>query len=54
MPERGADDSDIWAAMMQPSVVVDIDYLEHQKILAAPGKSSMNCCMIAGVLPLNP
>ena len=36
MPERGADDSDIWAAMMQPSVVVDIDYLEHQKILAAP------------------
>jgi len=36
IPARNADDSDIWAAMMQPSVVVDIDYLDHQKILAAP------------------
>ena len=48
MPNRGADDSDIWAAMMRPSVVVDIDYLEHQKILAAPEEKAKSLGTLHG------
>jgi len=40
MPERDSEDSEIWAAMMQPSVVVDIGYTDHQKILAEPDEQA--------------
>ena len=32
MPSGESDDAQIWEAMIRPSVVVDIDYLSHQKV----------------------
>ena len=32
MPARDSDDSQIWETMIQPSVVIDIDYLSHQNV----------------------
>ena len=34
MPDPDAEDSEIWQAMMRPSVVVDIDPMKHQNIYA--------------------
>ena len=40
MPSPEADDSEIWQAMMQPSVVVDIDPLKHQNVYNEPDEKS--------------
>ena len=40
MPSRDADDTEIWKAMMQPSVVVDIDPLKHQNVYEEPDNKS--------------
>ena len=34
LPEEDWPDAEIWALMMQPSVVVDIDFFKHQKVYA--------------------
>lgn len=40
MPTDDADDAALWQAMMEPAVVVDIDYLEHQNIYADQNEKS--------------
>ena len=48
MPSRDADDSEIWRAMMQPSVVVDIDPLKHQNVYTEPDAKSGNLGTLHG------
>ena len=38
MPERGDSDGAIWEAMMQPSVVIDVKNVGHQKVYDQPSK----------------
>ena len=40
MPSGDANDNEIWKAMMQPSVVVDIDPLSHQIVYEEPDRKS--------------
>ncbi len=40
MPSGNADDSEIWKAMMRPSVVLDIGPMEHQKVFSEPDPSA--------------
>ena len=40
MPSSDEDDHEIWDKMMKPSVVVDIDPAEHQKVYSEPDSSS--------------
>lgn len=48
MPSGNADDSQIWDAMMRPSVVVDIDPHDHQKVYSDPDTSSANLGTLHG------
>ena len=40
MPSRESDDAQLWEAMTRPSVVVDIDYLSHQKVYKEKDRKS--------------
>ncbi len=40
MPARDADDRQFWQAMMEPSVVVDIDPMKHQNVFNEPDPAS--------------
>lgn len=48
MPSGNADDSQIWDAMMKPSVVVDIDPHDHQKVYSEPDTSSASLGTLHG------
>ena len=43
-----ADDREIWDAMMKPSVIVDIDPTEHQKVYSEPDPSSASLGTLHG------
>lgn len=40
MPDRSMPDEKIWEMMMQPSVVIDIDFFKHQDIYSEPDAES--------------
>ena len=40
MPPEDADDETLWKTMMEPGVVVDIDYLDHQNVYAGQDQKS--------------
>ena len=40
MPDRSMNDAEIWEMMMKPSVVVDIDYFQHQDVYSYPDEIS--------------
>ena len=40
MPPEDADDESLWKTMMEPGVVVDIDYLDHQNVYAGQDQKS--------------
>ena len=40
MPERSMTEEEIWNLMMQPSVVVDIDFFKHQDVYDLPDEKS--------------
>ena len=48
MPSADADDREIWDAMMKPSVIVDIDPTEHQKVYSEPDPSSISLGTLHG------
>ena len=48
MPDEFWTDAEIWDLMMQPSVVVDIDYLDHQSIYPEPEYSKQTLGTIHG------
>ena len=48
MPDPEADEKEIWEAMMQPSVVVDIDYQKHHKVYSEPDTGSVSLGTIHG------
>ena len=48
MPSRDADDQEIWQAMMQPSVIVDIDPMKHQNVYAVPDKKAVSLGTLHG------
>ena len=40
MPDSESSDEEIWNLMIQPSVVVDIGYTDHQRVYAGPDAES--------------
>ena len=40
MPDRNMTDEEIWDMMMQPSVVIDIDFFRHQSVYSSPDQNS--------------
>ena len=40
MPDRNMSEAEIWKMMMQPSVVVDIDFFHHQDVYSSPDDES--------------
>ena len=48
MPERGMSDGEIWNLMMQPSVVVDIDFFKHQDVYEKPDEGSRSLGTLHG------
>ena len=48
MPSPDADDSEIWQAMMRPSVVVDIDFQKHQNVFREPDSRSVSLGTLHG------
>ena len=40
MPDRSMSDEEIWEMMMRPSVVVDIDFFDHQEVYQEPDENS--------------
>ena len=48
MPDRTMSDTEIWDMMMQPSVVVDIGFFEHQKIFSEPDPDSASLGTLHG------
>ena len=48
IPSETADDAEIWAIMMEPSVVVDIGFHQHQAIREAPDDKSRSLGTVHG------
>ena len=48
MPDRNMTDEDIWDMMMRPSVVVDIDFFDHQQIYEEPDTGSRSLGTLHG------
>ena len=48
MPPEGADDAVIWEYMMKSSVVVDIDFLKTQDVLASPDAGAVSLGTLHG------
>ena len=48
MPDRSMTDQEIWQLMMQPSVVVDIDFFKHQDIFEEPDEKSRSLGTLHG------
>lgn len=48
MPDASMTDAEIWSVMMQPSVVVDIDFFEHQKVFEQPDQKSASLGTLHG------
>lgn len=40
MPRRGISEAELWALMQSPSIVVDIDFFDHQKVFSLPDTQS--------------
>ena len=48
LADRGMSESEIWDMMMQPSVVVDIDFFKHQNVYEMPDTSSRSLGTLHG------
>ena len=48
VPDRGMSDQEIWQMMMQPSVVVDIDFFKHQSVYSEPDEKSRSLGTLHG------
>ena len=48
MPDRSLSSSEIWEMMMNPSVVVDIDFFKHQNIYSEPDTKSRSLGTVHG------
>ena len=48
MPDRNMSDQEIWQMMMQPSVVVDIDFFKHQDVYERPDEKSRSLGTLHG------
>ena len=48
MPDRNMTDQEIWQMMMQPSVVVDIDFFKHQDVYELPDEKSRSLGTLHG------
>ena len=48
MPERGMSEKEIWDIMMRPSVVIDIDFFEHQDVFENPDLESRSLGTLHG------
>ena len=48
MPDRSMSEEEIWHMMMMPSVVVDIDYFQHQKVYSEPDAESVSLGTLHG------
>lgn len=48
MPDRDMTEEEIWAKMMEPSVVVDIDYFKHQDVYEKPDSHSKSLGTLHG------
>ena len=48
MPDRSMSSGEIWDIMMRPSVVLDIDFFDHQAVFAEPDKGSASLGTLHG------
>ena len=48
MPDRDMSEAEIWKMMMQPSVVVDIDFFKHQDVYSGPDADSKSLGTLHG------
>lgn len=48
MPDRSMNEQEIWDLMMRPSVVIDIDFFDHQNVYDKPDKSSRSLGTLHG------